>query len=290
MTGFARADDHDAACGWTWEVKSVNGRGLDIRCRVPSGFDRIEPLARTRIAERFARGSIAVTLTLTRAADATRYAINRSVLDDLLRVAGEAAEAAGAAPPRVDALLAVRGVIETVTEEEDEAVRAARDRAIVGTLDRALDALAATRTEEGGRLAKVLRGQLDELKHLQAAASGHAATQPALARDRLGTQIAALLDDTPPVSEERLAQEITIAATKADVSEELDRLTAHIEAAGDLVDQGGAAGRRLDFLCQELNREANTICSKSIDLALSRDGLELKTVIDRFREQIQNIE
>ncbi len=288
MTGFARADGSHGTYVWTWEARSVNGKSLDVRCRVANGFERIEPVVRAAVPRRFKRGNVSLNLSVSVGESAPRLRINRAVLDDVLAIAGEL-EAAGATRPRLDALLAVRGVIEPV-EEEDEAARGAAEAAIQQSLEAVLDRLAAARVEEGGRLLPTLTGRLDRIAELVAAAKASAEAQPAALTERLRSQVAALLEASPALPEDRLAQEAALLIAKADIREELDRLTAHIEQARGLLAAAGAVGRRLDFLCQEFNREANTLCSKAADVELTRIGLDLKATIEQLREQVQNIE
>ena len=225
---------------------------------------------------------------MARTAAIGQMRINRELLDQVLELAREI-EGAGAAPPRLDALLAIRGIIEPV-EQEDTDTRERTEADVRGDLARTVDALAAARVSEGARLAEILTGQLAEIEALVTQASACAATQPAALREKLRSQIQALIDAIPAMAEERLAQEAALLIAKADVREELDRLRAHIEAARDLLAEGGAIGRRFDFLCQEFNREANTLCSKSADVELTRIGLSLKATIEQLREQVQNIE
>jgi len=296
MTGFARAEGVDAAdldpgLHWAWEVKSVNGRNLDVRCRLPPGFESLESAARTAVAERFKRGNVALTLTLSRGGEPPRARINRALLDQLMALGAEYAGPGRAEPPRLDSLLAVRGVVEVVEEaepsEEQRVVRLAR---VNETLARALEALVAMRHEEGSRLATLVGQHLDAIEALRQRAAATAAAQPAALRARLKAQVDALLEASPTLPEERLVQEAALLVTKADVREELDRLAAHVAAARKLLAEGGAVGRKFDFLCQEFNREANTLCSKSSDVELTAIGLELKAAIDQLREQVQNIE
>ena len=287
MTGFARADGQRDGCSWCFEVKSVNGRGLDIRLRFPAGFDALEPMARAEMAKRFKRGSLNLTLALNRPAVGGQVRLNRPLLDQLYALAREVA--GDGPPPRFEALLSVRGVIEVV-EESESASFATLEAPLVADLRLALDRLATARAEEGARLAGVLAKLLEEIADLVAAAGECAATQPAVLRGRLKAQLASLLEATPPLPEERLAQELALLIARGDIREELDRLRAHINAAGELLAAGDGVGRRLDFLCQEFNREANTLCSKSSDTELTRIGLALKATIEQFREQVQNIE
>lgn len=290
MTGFAEAPGAHGNLRWRWEAKSVNGRGLDLRLRMPPGFDSIEPAARLLAGERFRRGNVQATLTIEPQESAKGLRIDPVALSAAVRIAREVAEETGLAPARVDGLLALKGVI--VQDEAvalDAAERADRDTAIIGSLAYAFDALARARATEGAKLAQVLSGHIRDIESLTAEAGQLAAVQPAALRDRLLAQLRDLTG-TVPVSEERIAQEVALLAVKADVREELDRLTAHVQEARALIAAGDGVGRKLDFLAQEFNREANTLCSKSADIALTRTGLALKAVIDQFREQAQNVE
>ena len=288
MTGFARSEGDLGAFSWAWEARSVNAKSLDVRARIAGGFDKLEPAARSAAAERFKRGNVSLTLTLKTADRLPRMRINRDLLDDLVALAGEFEEA-GAARPRLDALLSMRGVIEPV-EEEDESERLEAEAAMLVSLTEVLDRLAAARGEEGARLAPVMNGHLDRIETLVADAKASAAAQPEALTERLRSLVAELLDASPALPEDRLAQEAALLVAKSDIREELDRLEAHIEQARGLLSDGVAVGRRLDFLCQEFNREANTLCSKASDVDLTRIGLDLKAVIEQFREQVQNIE
>ncbi|MEA1674935.1 YicC/YloC family endoribonuclease [Nitrospirillum sp. BR 11163] len=289
MTGFARAEGAAGGASWIVEVKSVNGRALDLRTRQPSGFDAIEALARAEVNRLIRRGNVTLNLTVNRTATTAPLRLNRELLAQVLELAREI-EGAGAAPPRLDALLSVRGVIDTGEETEQPEERAELEAAIGKTVTQAILALASARAAEGARLHAVLTGHLDEIASLTEAAASTAALQPATLRDKLKTQVQALLEAVPALPEERLAQEAALLIAKADVREELDRLRAHIAQARDMLAEGAAVGRRLDFLCQEFNREANTLCSKSADVELTRIGLSLKATIEQFREQVQNIE
>jgi uncharacterized protein (TIGR00255 family) len=290
MTGFAGAQGEAFGISWVWEVKSVNGRSLDLRLRLGSGFETLEKELREAVSGRFRRGNISASLAVTRTTPPL-LRVNREVLAQLVVLIEELTGEIEAAPPRLDGLLALRGVVETVEEDEDEATLRARCGAIITSWTDVLDLLAATRAVEGARIDQLLRSQLDEMAALVAAAANCAAMQPAAIRERLLAVLANLTGPgAPAMPEERVAQEVALLAARADIREEIERLRAHIEQAGDLLDEGGAVGRRLDFLCQELNREANTLCSKSADIELTRTGLALKAVIEQFREQVQNIE
>ena len=290
MTGFARGEGQAPGTDWTWEVTSVNGRNLNVRCRLPGGMEALEQPVRAVVSERFKRGHIAVNLQTSPSEGQATVRVNREVLDQVCALARELEDSAGLAPPRPDGLLALRGVIEVVEADETEEARQGREAAMIRSLAEALDELVAMRRQEGERLAEVLSSQLDEIARLAAAGAACAAAQPQTIRARLKEGVAAVLEAAPALSEERLAQEAAILIAKADVREELDRLQAHVAAANQLLQAGGPAGRRLDFLAQEFNREANTLCAKSADVELTHLGLELKAVIDQFREQVQNIE
>jgi uncharacterized protein (TIGR00255 family) len=290
MTGFARREGGDAEQTWVWEAKSVNGKGLDVRVRVPSGLDRLEHEVRGRVPKVLARGNVSVSLSLERGTRRQQLQVNREMLDQLVRLTRELRTEVDAAPPRLDGLLAVRGVLETVEEPEDETARAAREHAMLADLDALLGDLAAARVQEGAALHEAAERHLAEIGRLSEQARRCAASQPEALRERLRKQVQDLLDTRTGLSEERLAQEAALLASKADVREELDRLDAHVTAARELLDGGGAIGRRLDFLCQEFNREANTLCSKAGEVALTRIGLSLKNAVDQLREQVQNIE
>jgi uncharacterized protein (TIGR00255 family) len=288
MTGFARAEGDLLGISWVWEVKSVNGKSLDLRLRLAPGFDAMEPGLRAMLAQRFRRGNFSVSLAVTRTAPLA-LRVNREALSQLVALMNDLAGEVEAAPPRIDGLLALRGVVETV-EDEPDLVLDERRRTVLAGAGVALDRLAGARAEEGGRLVAVLRGQLCEMLDLVEAAAGCAAAQPAAIRARLQTMLANLTDLVPGMPEERVAQEMALLVARSDIREEIERLRAHLDQASDLLQQDEAVGRRLDFLCQELNREANTLCSKSADIELTRIGLSLKAAVEQFREQVQNIE
>jgi uncharacterized protein (TIGR00255 family) len=290
MTGFARAEGHEDGASWVWEVKSVNSKSLDLRVRVPPGFEALELPLRAALAQRLKRGAVSVTLTLTKATGFGGVRVNREALAQVVALAQELVAEGKAAAPRADGLLALRGVLESGEEVEDEACRERRQAALVASFERALAGLAAMRAAEGERLIPVVVARLAEIARLVAQAEDNAAVQPEALKARLADMVAQLLGASPALPPERLAQEAALLVAKADIREELDRLSAHIVAAQELLAEGGAVGRRFDFLCQEFNREANTLCSKSADVALTRIGLGLKASIEQLREQVQNLE
>ena len=289
MTGFARVEGGQGSLHWALEAKSVNGKALELRCRLPPGFEGLESVLRQAAQKALTRGNVQVNLQLDRGETRARLTVNQLVLDELLALTRRL-QSEGAAPPSADGLLALKGVLETQEEAEDAEALAARERALAADAERLFAALAEVRQREGAALQATLLGHLDGLAALVAAAAAAAATQPEALRRRLAEAVAELLGASPALPEERLAQEVALLVLKADIREELDRLTAHVAEARRLIEAGGAVGRKLDFLCQELNREANTLCSKSPDLELTRIGLEMKGTVDQVREQVQNVE
>jgi uncharacterized protein (TIGR00255 family) len=290
MTGFARVESRDGPFRDVWEIRSVNGRNLDIRCRLPPGLEALDPLVRAAVPRFCRRGSVSVTLTVDRTGAPPRVRVNRELLDQLLALAGELRAASAADPPRLDGLLAVRGVVEAAEPEDDPVAQQERVARLAAGLEQALGQLQGMRLAEGTRLAALLGEQLDAIARLAEEAAGTAAAQPARLRERLRQQLAVLLEGLPQLGEERLAQEAALLVAKGDIREEIDRLNAHVHGARELLAAGGAVGRKLDFLCQEFNREANTLCSKAADIELTRCGLALKSAVEQLREQVQNIE
>lgn len=290
MTGFARAEGTQEGYSWSWEVRSVNARSLDSRLRLPPGMERLETRLKSEVAGVFQRGNVSATLTLTRPPKQTSLSVNAAVLDQILELAKDVAGRIKASPPTIDGLLSVPGVLDTVYEEESEEQRALLDEAVVSSFKNGLDGLAANRKQEGKRLAEVVKGHVDEIEALAGRAVAADAGAPAAIEKRLREQVRALMTDEPSLPEERIAQEVALLVAKGDIREELDRLQAHVEAARELLRSKEPIGRPFDFLCQEFNREANTLCSKAADIELTRIGLDLKASIERLREQIQNIE
>jgi uncharacterized protein (TIGR00255 family) len=293
MTGFARTSGTHEEFSWLWEVKSVNGRGLEVRCRLPFGYDTIEETARKELKKLFRRGSMNLHLQLNRDGKRSDYQINEELLDLLIDVAKDRAEKGDGQPANMDGLLSVKGVVELAeqTQMSDED-REALETVLLADLRKALKALHATRTEEGVQLTSVINAQIDEIERLITLAKSSSALRPEKQRERMARQLNTLLEGDNRFDEARLEQELALLATKADISEELDRLDGHVETVRGVLngDTKDGIGRRLDFICQEFNREANTLCSKSNDKELTQIGLDLKVVVDRFREQVQNIE
>lgn len=290
MTGFARSEGAINGYSWTWEIKSVNARNLDLRFRLPPGLDALEAEGRSRAPKLFQRGNVSVHLALQRPDRSQRMQVNRETLDGMLALVDELKGATDAPPVRIEGLLSLPGVLEPAIEEETDAARKQRIAALIETLDKTFALLAAARGEEGARLAVIMEERLAEIEVHCTAAEKIASFQPQAALKRMRDQLDELLGADKPVSEERLAEEVALIVSRGDVREELDRLAAHVASARELVGEGGAVGRRLDFLCQEFNREANTLCSKSSDLELTRIGLDLKAAVERLREQVQNVE
>ena len=288
MTGFARIDGEAVGARYTWEIKSVNGRGLEQRFRTPAGLDRVEPGARSQIADRLARGNVNCILTVEVAPGVSTFRVNAAALTAAIAAVQDVKSWIDCSQPSAEAILGLRGVLEPNPGPEDEDA-AVLDTAILSSLGDAITKLIEVRVEEGAKLLAAITGLLDEVEALTAAARDHAEADPQAIKERLNRQLNELLSGGE-IPDDRLAIEAAALAVKADIREELDRLTAHIEAARDLLKAGGPIGRRLDFLAQEFNREANTLCAKAHGLELKRIGLDLKAAIDRIREQAQNVE
>jgi uncharacterized protein (TIGR00255 family) len=290
MTGFARETGVTGSYQWAWELKTVNGRGLEVRVRTPSGLDAIGEEARGQILKALTRGQGQLNLSLSKASAAPKLRVNQDVLQSLLSAVSDLTLPNNVKPASLDGLLSVRGVVEldddAADPSQDEGLAAAL-RAGIGTL---IESLKAARLKEGQALAAVLGQQLDLISRLVDEAEAAPARKPDAIRTRLEAQIAELLDGKANLDPARLHQEAVLIAARADIREELDRLRAHVDAARSLLQEGGSVGRRLDFLAQEFGREANTLCAKANDVSLSRIGLELKAVIEQFREQVQNVE
>jgi uncharacterized protein (TIGR00255 family) len=290
MTGFARSHGVCGPYSWTWEIKSVNGKGLDLRLRLPPGWDAIEPALRANASETLARGSIQAGLTVERTGATVAVRVNAAVLEALLIAGRDVARRIETSPPTLDGLLGLKGVIEVGEAGENADERRQAETAIVAGFAEAVLALAGMRRHEGNALARVLGARLNEIAALVERAELAPGRRPEAIRARLAEQVATLLAQSDRFDPDRLHQEAILIATKADVREELDRLVAHVAQVQQLIAQGGPIGRRLDFLAQELNREANTLCAKANDLELTNIGLALKAAVEQFREQVQNVE
>jgi len=290
MTGFARGQGVAGTYAWSWELKSVNSKGLDVKLRLPPGWDAIEAPVRAKASEALSRGSVFANLTVSRQNAAPAVRVNEPVLAAVLATLKALSGKVDAAPPTLDGILSLKGVIEVSEAEENEEERAAAETAIVTGFVQALKGLAEMRRTEGDTLGKILTGRLSEIAELTARAEATPGRKPEAIKARLNEKIAELLDGSQRFDADRLHQEAILLATKADIREELDRLTAHVAQAKKLISDGGPIGRKLDFLSQELNRESNTLCSKANDLELTNIGLDLKAVVEQFREQVQNLE
>jgi uncharacterized protein (TIGR00255 family) len=290
MTGFARGHGVAGAYGWAWELKSVNSKGLDLKLRLPPGWDAIEQPVRARAAEGLSRGSVFANLTVTRQGAAPVARVNEPVLAAVLATLKTLSGKVDAAPPTLDGILSLKGVIEVSEAEESEDERAAAGAAIIKGFGEALKGLTDMRRTEGAALGRILTDRRAEIAALAARAEATPGRKPEAIKARLAEQVAALLDTSQRFDSDRLHQEAIMLASKIDIREELDRLVAHVAQAKKLIADGGSIGRKLDFLAQELNRESNTLCSKANDLELTNIGLELKAVVEQFREQVQNLE
>ena len=291
MTGYARTEGYNEHCSWTWEVRGVNGKGLDVRCRVPGGFETLDVAARDRAKKCLRRGNITLSLSIEWVRKGEAFVINEAALKNYVDLLPQLSrQVPDARPVTMDGLLSLKGVIEPSDQSLSDDTQKGLEIFLLKDLDETLVALQTMRDEEGARLGDVLNQQVDTIASLCQAAAKVAGIRPDAIRKRLKKQVEVLLEDVPTLSAERLEQEAALLMTKADISEELDRLSAHVAAAQDLLKQDSSIGRKLDFLCQEFNREANTLCSKSGDVELTRIGLDMKAMIEQFREQVQNIE
>jgi uncharacterized protein (TIGR00255 family) len=289
MTGFARVEGASGAWSWAVEARSVNGRNLETRFRGPPGFDGLERVAREASQARFARGQVSVGLQAKRADAGVQVRINTEVLERYVELSSALMRDGHAVMPSSDGLLALRGVIEAADEEEAPEQRAEVEAAMAASLNAAFDALLAARRAEGAALAPVLGAAMDRIEALVVRAEAEAALQAPAIRDRFAKRMTELAGTGADLND-RIVQEAAVLAVKADVREELDRLKTHVAAARDLLAADSGAGRRLDFLSQEFHRETNTLCAKAATSGLTATGLELKAVIEQFREQIQNVE
>jgi uncharacterized protein (TIGR00255 family) len=290
MTGFARGHGVAGAYAWSWEIKSVNAKGLDLRLRLPPGWDAVEVPARKRATEELARGTVYANLTVERKGVAPTVKVNEQVLAAVLTTLKGLGDKVEAAPASLDGILALKGVMEVTEDDESDDARRKAEAAVIAGFERALTDLAAMRREEGATLGRLLCERLAEVAALAARAEQAPGRKPEAIKARLAEQVATLLSTSQRFDSDRLHQEAVMLAAKADIREELDRLASHLGQARKLIADGGAVGRRLDFLAQELHRESNTLTAKANDVELTNIGLELKTVVEQFREQVQNLE
>ena len=290
MTGFARGHGVAGPYAWSWEIKSVNAKGLDLRLRLPPGWDAIELPARKNATEKLSRGTVYANLTVERKGVQPTVKVNEPVLNAVLATLKSLEGRVDATQPSMDGILALKGVMEITEENEREEDRAAAEKAIVAGFDKLIADLIAMRREEGATLGRLLTTRLDEIAALAARAEAAPGRKPEAIKARLAEQIETLLSASTRFDSDRLHQEAIMIATKADIREELDRLDSHVAQVRKMLVDGGPVGRRLDFLAQELNRESNTLTAKANDLELSNIGLELKGVVEQFREQVQNLE
>ena len=290
MTGFARSHGASGPYTFEWELKSVNAKGFDLRMRLPPGWDELEALAKKRAGELLSRGTVYANLTVKRTGAAQGIQINEDVLASIVRVAGELAARIDAVAPSIDGLLGIKGVIEVVEPESNEDEDKAAKVAVAAALEQALNDLVQMRQREGATLGQILIQRMDEIEALAKKAEAAPGRKPEAMRARLAEQVAALLETSERFDADRLNQEALLIAAKADIREELDRIASHVSQVREMIGKGGPVGRRLDFLAQEFNREVNTCCSKSNDIELTNTGLEMKSVVEQFREQVQNLE
>lgn len=291
MTGFSRIEGAGKACRWTWEMRSVNGKSLDVRLRLPAGLEDLEAPVREATGKVLKRGNVTIGLNLQRDQGEAALRINETALEAVLAAVQLLhRRLPDASPPSLDGILSHKGVLELKEAEEDEAEKAALRAALLASFEEALAALASMRQSEGAAIGSVIAGHLGAIRQLAQSAEAHPARQPDAIRERLKKQVEMLVEASATFDSQRLHQEAALLATRADIREELDRLFAHVAAAQDLIDGGGPVGRKLDFLAQEFNRETNTLCSKSNDTGITAIGLEMKAVVDQMREQIQNLE
>jgi uncharacterized protein (TIGR00255 family) len=290
MTGFARSHGSSGPYAFEWELKSVNAKGFDLRMRLPPGWDELEALAKKRAGEVLSRGTVYANLSVKRTNAASTVRVNEDVLASIVKVASQIAGKIDAVAPSVDGLLSIKGVIEIVEPESDEAEDQAARAAAAAAFDEALANLVAMRRREGTALAQILIQRMDEIEVLARKAEAAPGRKPEAIRARLAEQIATLMESSDRFDADRLTQEALLIAAKADIREELDRIASHVSQVREMIGKGGPVGRRLDFLAQEFNREVNTCCSKSNDIELTNTGLEMKNVVEQFREQVQNLE
>lgn len=290
MTGFARREGTSGRYRWAWELRSVNGKGLDLRLRLPTGAEHLEAEVRKIAGNTFSRGNMQVGLSISAAEATVEAVVNQEALAAVLSLRTQLSDVIDPSPLRLDTLLGIRGIVDFREPEEKEGDRAARDADILSGFALAVADMRGMRETEGAALRDVLLQQIEKIASLAGEIEGDPSRSPKAIGARLAQQVALVLDGNATIEQDRLYAEIALLAAKADIREEIDRLRTHVVAARDLLMRGGPVGRKLDFLSQEFNRESNTICSKSNSAAVTAAGIELKVVIDQFREQVQNLE
>lgn len=290
MTGFARSQGQFEGVSWVWELRSVNAKGMDVRLRLPTGYEAIEVQARKLVQKHIKRGTVQISLSVIESSSNTIPHINREAVQSLIKAARVLQKEVGGELPTAAELMNIRGVVELIEKPLDEALKEKRDAMLLANLEEGTDALVETRTKEGVAIAKLLNQQVLKIEELHKAIEANDARSPAAIKAQLVLQVSKLIEASDKFDEERLHQEAAILAAKADLQEELDRLVVHVKAAKELLAGDGPLGRRLDFLAQEFNRECNTICSKSNFAEVTSLGLDMKLIIDQFREQLQNME
>lgn len=290
MTGFSRSEGESGRYRFAWELRAVNGKGLDLRLRLPPGLERLEVELRRLAGTALTRGNIQAGLALNIAENRIEAVVNHDALNAVLALKSQLGETVDPAPLRFDSLLGIRGLIDFREAEDDPDTLAGRDVAVTDAFAKALDGLNAMREREGAALGEVLSAQVDQIVAIADRIEADPSRQPAEIVKRVGAQVSQLMEANSALDQDRLHAEVALLATRADIREELDRLRAHCSAVRELIAAGGPVGRKLDFLAQEFNRESNTICSKSNAVAVTAAGIELKVVIDQFREQVQNLE
>ena len=290
MTGFARTQGQLEETSWVWELRSVNGKGLDLRLRIPNGFEALEVKSRNLLTQYFSRGNIQISLSMTQSSSASIPYVNQDAVSALLDAARELQGKVGGNLPSAAELMSMRGVVELSEKQFDDDAKDKLHLAILESLGEAAKALLAMRQSEGQAIAKVLEEQVEKIAQLHRDIEANDARSPEAIKRQLKMQVDKLVENNSEFDEQRLYQEVAILAAKADLQEELDRLVVHVKAAQDLLESDGPVGRRLDFLAQEFNRECNTICSKSNSAEVTSIGLDMKLIIDQFREQLQNME
>ena len=290
MTGFGRAQGQFENYNWIWEIKSVNGKGIDIRMRIPSGLDAIDQHIKSSLRKSISRGSVNVSLQLQKDSSEAQVNVNEQALEKLIVVAKAAANKYDLPMPSIDSLLSIRDIVEISEHDDDDKTIKDRDIALKSSFLEAIQSFIKSRQEEGAATYKMLIDILDEIERLLKEGEEIAAKQPHALKEKFEEKVSNLFSNNQGIDQDRMAQEVVILATKADVKEETDRLNAHIISARKLLNEEGPVGRKMEFLVQELNRETNTLCSKSSSITLTNIGLSLKTAIDQFREQVLNVE